>query len=392
MNIFTFAFSFPPRLSAESIVTYKLLKYSNNSYHVYSCDLKTSSQKDIEFETTANNIQQKSCSNPLYWPIKSIMYFGKSKKKTYYDFIMTRSMPWFGHLPGLFVKLFNKKLKWVASFSDPLANNPYYIETLKKKYMSLLKYLHPRFYEYILMRFIERLIIIYADSIIFTNKYMLEYVMKHYKDKYLEKCSVVPFGFESSVYEYNVYNSVDISTNKVTILYAGSVYGKRAPFKLVDAYKFVKSCYKQFNIEIVFLGNVSEEFKQYVFSNKLDGSILFKSMVSYEESLSFMKSADALLIYDAKFNFTKNIFLTSKLFDYLGAYKPIIAITDDVGPTAEIIYDTCNIIVEDEENSLRELLKRIYIEGVHSPNYEKYEKYNIKNTAELFDDILDSLI
>ena len=64
------------------------------------------------------------------------------------------------------------------------------------------------------------------------------------------------------------------------------------------------------------------------------GLVVHRHQVTYLESLGEMLSADCLISLDAPAQ--RNIFMSAKLSDYVGARKPIVAITNE-GATANLI-------------------------------------------------------
>ncbi|MEA2329376.1 MAG: hypothetical protein QOE68_4335, partial [Thermoanaerobaculia bacterium] len=68
----------------------------------------------------------------------------------------------------------------------------------------------------------------------------------------------------------------------------------------------------------------------------IEDAVQFIGPVSYLESLDRMMAADQLVLIDAEFDDT-NIFFPSKLVDYFGSGKPIIAITPPSGATARLL-------------------------------------------------------
>ena len=64
------------------------------------------------------------------------------------------------------------------------------------------------------------------------------------------------------------------------------------------------------------------------------GLVVHRSQVTYLESLGEMLSADCLISLDAPAR--NNIFMSAKISDYIGARKPIVALTND-GATAKLI-------------------------------------------------------
>jgi glycosyltransferase involved in cell wall biosynthesis len=62
--------------------------------------------------------------------------------------------------------------------------------------------------------------------------------------------------------------------------------------------------------------------------------VTLRDPVDYTESLALMRASDALLVVDAPAE--RSVFLPSKLVDYLGAGRPIVALTPP-GAAADLV-------------------------------------------------------
>ena len=125
-RILVISWFFPPINSSEGLVTYKLLKNSSLNYDVF-CQNSNSSWsygEDKEFPNCSNiNTIYSNANNLNDWKTEAIDFFNKNHEN--YDIVMTRSMPPESHDVGLAIKQKFPKIKWIASFGDPIANNPY---------------------------------------------------------------------------------------------------------------------------------------------------------------------------------------------------------------------------------------------------------------------------
>jgi hypothetical protein len=70
--------------------------------------------------------------------------------------------------------------------------------------------------------------------------------------------------------------------------------------------------------------------------------------VDYKTSLALMESADLLLVIDAPFD--QSVFLPSKLVDYIGAQRPIFAITPP-GTSAKLVSDLGGMVAHPKKAS-----------------------------------------
>ena len=127
MRIFVASWFFPPATSSEGLVTYKLLRNSNLEYDVFS---STSRQWGYKAKTGFNkeeNIHSYTIETDSIekWVDACIEKFEELNKLYAYECIMTRSTPPESILVGKAIKERYPKIKWIASFGDPVANNPY---------------------------------------------------------------------------------------------------------------------------------------------------------------------------------------------------------------------------------------------------------------------------
>ena len=125
-RILVISWFYPPVNSSEGLVTYKLLKASKYEYDVFT-------QRNNALWSYGNKDNLSECKNVKSifakaknlesWTKEAIEYYKKNQEK--YDIIMTRSMPPESHKIGLEIKKINPNIKWIASFGDPIAENPY---------------------------------------------------------------------------------------------------------------------------------------------------------------------------------------------------------------------------------------------------------------------------
>ena len=125
-KILVISWYYPPINSSEGLVTYKLINNSEYQYDVFTQKKNENwsygSNVDYENNENVNSIFCKS-DNINDWVKEAYEYFVKNRKK--YDIVMTRSMPQESHVIGLKIKENYPEVKWIASFGDPIKNNPY---------------------------------------------------------------------------------------------------------------------------------------------------------------------------------------------------------------------------------------------------------------------------
>ena len=383
-NIFTIAWDFPPTFTGESIVCYKTLKYSKYGYDV----CYNSSNLVNEKYEYAHNINAIPLTGGYFnWSkkvLKTFLHLDKIKK---YEILESRVMPSAGHFAGFLIKFFRPRIKWVVYFSDPVWNSPYcnlidQITGKKKK--------HDLFYIMIYSSVFSWIAIRMCDKMVFNNEYLAKHVLgKSYK-KLMKKICIIPYGYDKNILDAIVplYEKKD----KFTISHVGQIYGARNFNTIVTALKILKRKYPQTysNILVRQIGYICAEEKEKIINSEVKDSFEFVDSVNYEESLAYMKSSDYLLTIDALFReLDYNLYIPSKIFDYIGIKKPIVAISQCKGPTSEIVKDTGNVLIEHNSETMIRFLLQAVNGDVKKRNYDKYEFYGCKIGCEAFHKIFD---
>ena len=131
-KILVISWFFPPVNSSEGLVTYKLLNNSKYEYDVYTQNSNDSwSYGKNDFLPLNKNIKSiySNASNLTDFYKEGVKFFENNKNK--YDIVMTRSMPEESHMIGLEIKKIKPEIKWIASFGDPIGNNPFTLKALQ---------------------------------------------------------------------------------------------------------------------------------------------------------------------------------------------------------------------------------------------------------------------
>ncbi|MDA8668556.1 hypothetical protein N9M26_02750 [Alphaproteobacteria bacterium] len=242
-----------------------------------------------------------------------------------YDAIITWSQSHSIHLAALKIKKKFPKLPWIAHLSDPWADNPF-----------LLKYFGYR----TVQKPLEKKVIKNANALNFTTNLTRMMVMKKYPKDWINKTYVTPHSYDLSLYNSKREN---ISDN-LKIAYFGNFYGPRNPLNFLKALEKIHSDDKNFfkNIFFQFIGKwIGNENWNLGNLNLPKNLVRTEKSISYIDSLKRMLGADMLLILDAPFDIS--VFFPSKLVDYIGAKKPILAITPE-GSCADIVRDIGGLV------------------------------------------------
>ena len=295
-----------------------------------------------------------------------------------YDDIITWSQWHSIHLAALKIKKSFPTLPWIAHLSDPWADNPF-----------LFKYVGYR----TIQKPFEKKVIKNADAINFTTNLTRMMVMKKYPNNLINKTYVTPHSYDLSLYKSKKKDNSD----KIKITYFGNFYGPRNPLKFLKALEQLNKSNSNFfkNITFEFIGKwVGNEKWKLNNLNLPKGLIKIEKPISYMESLKRMQDSDMLLILDAPFKIS--VFFPSKLVDYIGANKPILAITPE-GSCAEIVREVGGFVYYPETiSSIKEgVIAAInFLRSNSSKRNIKFNKKNFSNdfVSEQFQLLIDQVM
>ncbi len=262
-----------------------------------------------------------------------------SKKK--YNEIYSRSM-WPGsHFAAAALKVRLEKTRWIAEFSDPLRLDIHGIERtapIRKGWLdengfnkAIKKYKIEAEASGSLFYWCELLPYVFADEIIFTNRFQKQYMLDMLIDPDLRhavelKSKILPHPTLPPDY-YNISKrTYEMRSDVVNIGYFGSFYPTRG---IGDVWQ---------SIELL-PNELKGKVKLHIFTpqsgadkNLLHNSgIVINDTVPYLDFLAYCKSFDVLVVNDATTKGKKKVnpYLPSKLSDYLGSGTAIWAIYEE---------------------------------------------------------------
>ena len=259
------------------------------------------------------------------------------------DLIITFGQPWIDHLAGYKIRE-KSDIPWVAHFSDPWTDSPFARYGLVSRRINRTQ---------------ERKVVESADVIAFTNTYTRDLMMYKYSPDLKAKTFAIPHSFDPDLYGGNGPST----DSPLVIRHIGSLYGNRTPEPLFLALqKLIRTDTDALQgVAFEFVGPVQEKFLDSEALRSLpEGLVRFQNSVGYLESLEMMAGSHGLLVIDAAAE--TNIFLPSKLIDYVGAARPVFGITP-AGPSADLIKALGGEVSDPSEPSaVAESLKRYLAE------------------------------
>lgn len=416
-KILVISWFFPPINSSEGLVTYKLLNNSKYEYDVYTQKSNDSwSYGKNDFLPLNKNVKSiySEASNLNEFFQDGVKFFKENHDK--YDIVMTRSMPEESHMIGLEIKKINPKIVWIASFGDPIGNNPFTLRalqnnnpfSLKNRYqrqMSLREIIsikriikdiiykrnNKKSYNLFIKNknILEKKIVKNADFIICNNEYQKKYILNN-NNVNADKFITLPHSFDEKLYPKNIKKD----SSKIVFTYIGHLDDIRTPKLFLES---INEMYQENHdlknkIEFEFYGNMSNNDKMYVENNTLNDIVKIKKPVSYEESLKIMKKSDWLLHIDANLFdiLNENIFFAAKLADYIGSGNKIIGLTMLDGASADILREINALILTYSKEEIKNYLYLIiYKQFDIKMNKKAMNEYNAKVVANKFDEFIE---
>lgn len=414
-RILVISWFFPPVNSSEGLVTYKLLKASKYEYDVFTQKNNASwsygKKDELPPSDNIHPIFAKSKELADWYP-EAVEYYRQNADK--YDIVMTRSMPPESHMAGLEIKKAFPGVKWIASFGDPVADNPFTKLALSiesphsRKYCrSILGVFSPkRIIRNALFKMrlrkqkkqafkkeeiLQREIMKKCDRIIFNSEYQRDYMLSAYKEDYTGKSWILNHSFDPSLYpETKSENGV------LTMNYVGHLDAIRTPRLFLEALCELAEDDPDLKdkFRVNFYGNMSDADKVYVVNNELYDIVRIRKPVNYQKSLEIMKNSDWLLHVDANITqlIDKNIFFAAKLADYIGAGSKIFGITMFSGISYDIMSKLGSVCVSYSKNEIKNYLYLIIYKNYTVDTNEEFRK-EFENTevARKFDLLTEEL-
>ena len=278
------------------------------------------------------------------------------------DIVVTTGPPQSTHLIGLKLKKNNVVKKWIADFRDPWTDIFYY----NKFYPTKLSLSIDRKY--------ERLVMLNSDVLITVSEGFKQLFCNRYDVS--DKFHVISNGYDGIDFE-DKGNSIDISNE---IVYTGTISNDYPLNSIIEIAKSTEA------FKFKFIGSVPEELKELVEKEGLQEKFTFKGTVSHSEAIEEMTRAALLLLLVPEIPQNEGI-VPGKVFEYIHAQRPILAIGSENGDLSKILNDTKSgkLVDFSDIDGLKELIRKFekdYINGalkVESIDIEKFSRKALTN-------------
>lgn len=295
-----------------------------------------------------------------FWIQPSVKYLTNYIENNTIDVVITTGPPHSAHVIGLKLKE-RLSVKWIADFRDPWTAIDYFHQLpLTKK--SLKKH-----------HVLEERVLKKANKVLVVGNTMANSFKKITKN-----VEVITNGYDT--FSTNHTTKLDTMFSLVHIGLMNSDRNHEIVWQALQEICRENADFKN-DLKLKFVGAVADDVKSALQKYQLQDATEFINYVPHQEVLKYQQSAQVLLLPINNVPSAKGI-ITGKIFEYLKANRPILAIAPIDGDLNEIIENTESGVVvgfHDIEKLKQEILK-LYANfknntlQVTSKNIEQYHR------------------
>ncbi|UII75989.1 glycosyltransferase [Flagellimonas sp. HMM57] len=294
----------------------------------------------------------------IFWVKPSIKYLANVLEEQQIGTIITTGPPHSIHLIGLGLKK-QVQIKWVADFRDPWTSIGYH-NKLRLSRSSQKKH-----------KDLESTVLNTADKIVVTSAT----TKKEFEEITDKPIKVITNGFDDEL------NETELDAD-FTISHVGSLLTGRNPIVLWKVLKSLvdKDHSFQKKLKIQLVGVVGEEVMESINEYGLSPYVEQLGYLSHEMVLQVQQKSQVLLLLEIDSEETKGI-IPGKLFEYLNAQRPILAIGPKGWEAGQIIegINAGTVFLQQNEASIKNVLLKWFSDfenGELKTNSSKIEQYH----------------
>ena len=263
-------------------------------------------------------------------------------KSSEIDVIWATGSPWTCFLVGVLLKKISGK-PLVLDYRDPWGSNPNL--QLKNTFIAGLE------------KKLERLVVGNADLITANTIELKDNFLHRFPFLRENQITTIPNGFEEFALPSFCKNDA------FTLTHAGAIYFSRNPINLLLAvHDLLESgLIAEGEIKINFVGGISIDdpaLHALLSSSILKGVVTIYPRVAIAKAVEYQMNSDVLFLLQPGFPLQ----IPRKLYEYVSLRKPILAITDPKGATANIIEENeFGKVVADSVDDLKSVLYEMWL-------------------------------
>jgi glycosyltransferase involved in cell wall biosynthesis len=273
-------------------------------------------------------------------------------------------------------------IPWIADFRDPWTRIYYQESLMVGKRAGRIH------------RKLEQMVVRDADAVT-----VVTHEMKSYFEKLREsRVDLIPNGYDDE--DFRDISTAEVETESgFSITHIGTLFPLRNPLTLWSALAELISKDEKFaaELKINLVGAIDLTVSESIGKAGLEKWVNRTGNIPFREAIRKMRSSQVLLLLIMNHPEGKGI-LTGKLFEYMNAGRPILAIGPEDGEVSRVLRetDTGKIVDFNDLNAMKDALigyYRKYQEGklyINPRNIEKYSRKSLTSEmVEVFNRVLN---
>ena len=238
-------------------------------------------------------------------------------------------------------------VRWVADFRDPMAQDGYPPSALERR----------------AFRWIEYQTLKQCAQAVFTAPGAVRLYAERYPDIPRSRLTIVENGYDESAFAAAEAAAEEGSSDDGTLVlvHSGTVYPSERdprPFFAALSQLNANGHLKAGSVRVLFRASGCDEYVRGLIEHYGVGHIVqLRPALPYREALAEMLSADGLIVLQAA---NCNYQVPAKVYEYLRARRPVLALTDPTGDTAAVLREAGidTIAPLDSQHDIARLLLR----------------------------------
>jgi hypothetical protein len=220
-----------------------------------------------------------------------------------------------------------------------------------------------------------------AEKVVVSNRKIKEKLIQYFPFLTFESVTIIEHGFDAD--DFTNKKSHPRTKDKLVLLHYGDFNSYSSAKYFLKAFHLLKKERPEIvsNIELHFIGEIGKENKRLIRILDLHEFIFNHGVVSYQESILKILSADVTWLQIDKLK-NNDAIVPAKLFYYFAAQKPVIGFVND-GAAKMLLdsYEASFISSPDDIKQIKETIIKVYelykanaLPKVSEQNIEKFRK------------------
>lgn len=258
------------------------------------------------------------------------------------------------HLLGLILHRITG-IPWVADFRDSMTEDEYPVNLRQR-----------RVYRWIESQTVKR-----CSRAVFTTPGAIRMYAERYPEIPASRWALIPNGYDEENFvraEVTLGDKPVLANEAIVLLHSGILYpSERDPTQFFAALVYLKQLGKIAAGKVKFVLRATghdDLYGRLIAANQLEDVVFLEPGIGYEAALAEMLTVDGLLVFQAA---NCNHQIPAKIYEYLRAKRPILALTDPNGDTAQALSDAGlnGIVPLDDQQAIAEKLME-FIEDIRN--------------------------